>query len=324
MKIDRSYILMGWIAMAASIVLAFSNPFASLHKKDSITIIMIPKVKDPTNDFWMSMISGAQSAAREKQVSLEILAPDVENDCQSQRQFIKESIKRKPDAIILSPIQYSEMTDTVRKIREAGIPLVLVDSKLSENVEAAYVGTDNEKAGIQMGNLLRKYVKNGSEIAIMSYIPGASTAIEREKGVSKGLGEFKDRIETVLYSNSDYSEAFRLTKKLLKEQPEVDLIAGLNLYSTVGVARAIKEMGAARRVHVIGFDNDVEGILYLEEGIIDALIVQKPFNMGYLAVLKSLEVVKKEVGETEVYCETEIITRDNIYTDENQKLLFPF
>ncbi len=86
----------------------------------------------------------------------------------------------------------------------------------------------------------------------------------------------------------------------------------------------MREMDLKHKIYIVGFDNDVEGIQYLEEGIIDTLIVQKPFNMGYLGIQKAVEIAKGKKAEKIIYSETEIITVDNIYTDENQKLLFPF
>jgi len=270
------------------------------------------------------MISGAKSAAREYQADIVILAPQIENDYVTQEKYIDEAIKLNPDVIALSPIRYSEMTGSVWKIKEAGIKLVLLDSMLDEDLAECCVSTDNIEAGTQMGNKMLDYMKDDTKIAIMSFVKASSTAIEREQGVRTGLGEYENRIETVLYSNSDYEQAYEQTKQLLKEKPEINLIAGLNLYSTVGVARAVREMDLKHKIYIVGFDNDVEGIQYLEEGIIDTLIVQKPFNMGYLGIQKAVEIAKGKKVEKIIYSETEIITVDNIYTDENQKLLFPF
>lgn len=295
-----------------------------MKENKNIKVVFIPKVLDETNDFWMSMISGAKSAAKEYQADIIILAPQIENDYTTQKKYIEEAIKLKPDVIALSPIQFSEMTDTVLKIKEANIDLVLLDSVLDEDFSSCSVSTNNIEAGIQMGQQIRQYLEEDSQIAIMSFVKESSTAIEREEGVRKGLGEFEKNITGVLYSNSDYEQAYEQTKNLLYKNPEIDLIAGLNLYSTVGVARAVKEMDLSGQVKVIGFDNDIEGIQYLEEGVIDTLVVQKPFNMGYLGIQKAIECAMNKKVEKKIYSEIEIITKDNIYTDENQKLLFPF
>lgn len=293
-------------------------------EKKTVKIVFIPKVQDKTNDFWMSMISGAKSAGKEYQANLVILAPDEENDYETQKRYIEEAVKMKPDAIALAPIRYSEMTDCVKQVTDAGIKLILIDSKLDQNLEETYIGTDNRNAGLQMGQKMRDYVGPDTKIAVVSHVKGSSTAIEREEGLREGLGEDQSKIKMVLYSNSDYNQAYEKTRELMKANPDITLIAGLNLYSTVGVARAIREMNLSKKVHVVGFDNDIEGIQYLEEGIIDTLIVQKPFNMGYIGIQTAVESVRGKKPDKNIYCDTEVITADNIYTDENQKLLFPF
>ncbi|MDK2967409.1 MULTISPECIES: substrate-binding domain-containing protein [Lacrimispora] len=324
MKKHKNGILL--ILFSALAVLFLSAVFLldELGEKKTVKVVFIPKVQDKTNDFWMSMISGAKSAGKEYQANLVILAPDEENDYETQKKYIEEAVKMKPDVIALAPIRYSEMTDCVKQITDAGIKLILIDSKLDKDLEETYIGTDNRNAGLQMGQKMKEYVNKDTKIAVVSHVKGSSTAIEREEGLREGLGEDQNRIQAVLYSNSDYNQAYEETIELMKTHPDITLIAGLNLYSTVGVARAIKEMNLSRKVHVVGFDNDIEGIQYLEEGIIDTLIVQKPFNMGYIGIQTAVEAVRGKKSLQNIYCETEVITADNIYTDENQKLLFPF
>ena len=287
-------------------------------------IVFLPKVKDETNDFWMSIISGGQSAAKEFDAELIVLAPEIETDYKLQEKYVEEAIKLHADAVVISPILYEEMTDTVRKVKEAGIKLVMMDSNLDESLEDCYVATNNVDAGMQMGKKILDFIDEDSKIVIMSHVKDSSTAMEREQGLRKGLGPYEKNIVEVLYANSDYEQAFRLTKELLERQSNISLIAGTNLYSTVGVSRAVREMQMEDRVQIVGFDNDVEGIQYMEEGIIDALIVQNPFNMGYLSVQKAVELVRGHKVEPIIYSDTEVITLENIYDKENQKLLFPF
>ncbi|MDW2800725.1 substrate-binding domain-containing protein [Clostridium boliviensis] len=324
MKKHKNGILLILFSAMAVLFLSAVFLFDELGEKKTVKVVFIPKVQDKTNDFWMSMISGAKSAGKEYQANLVILAPEEENDYETQEKYIEEAVKMKPDVIALAPIRYSEMTDCVKKITDAGIKLILIDSKLDKDLEETYIGTDNRNAGLQMGQKMKEYVNKDTKIAVVSHVKGSSTAIEREEGLREGLGEDQNRIQAVLYSNSDYNQAYEKTIELMKTHPDITLIAGLNLYSTVGVARAIKEMNLSHKVHVVGFDNDIEGIQYLEEGIIDTLIVQKPFNMGYIGIQTAVEAVRGKKSPQNIYCDTEVITADNIYTDENQKLLFPF
>lgn len=289
-----------------------------------IKVIFIPKVYDENNGFWMDMIYGAKSAAKELQAELTILAPEIESDHEAQEKYIRDAIDQKPDVIAVSPILYSGMTETMEQITEAGIKLVLIDSKIDKEIEECYVGTDNINAGIAMGKEMLGFVGEDTRIAVMVHVKDASTAIEREQGVRQGLGQAEKQIEEVLYCDSDYEKAYALTKELFQRREDIDMIVGLNLYSIIGVARAVDEMGLGGKVRVIGFDNDKEGIQYIEQGVIDALVVQKPFNMGYLGIQAAVHAAQGKQVEKVIDSGMEVINKDNIYTEENEKLLFSF
>lgn len=294
-----------------------------LGEDDTIKIVYVPKVRDET-DFWVQLVSGAESAAKEYQVDLEVLAPETEKDVEQQKRCIQQAIDMKPDVIVISPSLYTGMTELVEGATEEGIPLVLIDSELDKNIETSYISTDNVEAGIKTGQKVLEYVQEDTKIAIMSQAKGTSTAMQREEGVRKGLGDEEERIDMVLYCDSDNQIACDLTKELLTEQPDIDCIVGLNLCATMGVAKAVKELELGGKVHVIGLDSDKEGIEYMEMGIIDALVVQKPFYMGYFGIKTAVQIARGEKVEPEIYLDTEVITLDNIYSPENEKIVFPF
>ena len=111
---------------------------------------------------------------------------------------------------------------------------------------------------------------------------------------------------------------------MLAEYPDMNMIAGLNEYSSVGAAKAVKDMGLADQIRMVGFDSSIEEIQLLEEGIFDAIVIQKAFNMGYLTIEKAILAAKGEPIPEQVDSGSELVTKENMYTEENQKLLFPF
>ena len=102
----------------------------------------------------------------------------------------------------------------------------------------------------------------------------------------------------------------------------MNMIVGLNEYSAVGAARAVKELGLEKEIRMAGIDSSEE-IQLLEEGIFEALVVQKPFNMGYLSVETAVRLVRGEKTEKIQNSGSALITKETMYTEENQKLLFP-
>ncbi|MDE7332530.1 MAG: substrate-binding domain-containing protein [Lachnospiraceae bacterium] len=294
------------------------------REKEKIHIIFIPKVIDEDNDFWKLLIEGAQMAAAENQIELTIVATETENDCVGQNELIEWAIAQKPDAILLTPCSFTKTTPYAKKVKEQGIPLILVDSAVDEDIADTVITTDNVKLGEVEGNYMKQYVTEESQIAIIGHVEGSSTAIEREEGVRRGLGEYEDKIVDVVFCDSDYDKAYHLMMGLIEKYPDIDLVAGLNEYSAVGAARAIKEKELHDRIRVVGIDSSLEEIQLLEEGIFEIIVIQNPFKMGYLGVEAALKILNGEKVLRYIDAGCELINNESVYTEENQKLLFPF
>lgn len=318
-------IVLGCCFAAAAIIFVFCVLQKQAYQESkTLKIVMIPKLGEGSNDFWTSTIEGARMGAKEYGVELIVMASDSEMQYEYQNELIEQAIEMQPDVIILAPLHYENNTAAARKIKEHNIRLVLLDSYLNEEIQDCFVGTDSFQAGIEMGEWMRTYAKSDDEIAIVSHIKESSTAIERERGVRMGLDEDASRVTKVLYSNADYDIAYKETRQLLESHPNIKMLAGLNLHSTIGSARAVRDLGLEDQITIIGFDNVTEAIQLMSEGAIEGLVVQKPFNMGFLGVENAVKLAKGEKIEPVINSGTALIDINNIYTIENQKLLFPF
>ncbi len=319
------YLILGLALLAFLMIFVIGRVREQAYRNTKqLKMILIPKLGEGSNDFWTSVIEGAEMGAKEYDVDLTVMAPGSEIEYEYQNELIERAIAMQPDVIILAPLHYENNTAAAKKIKENGIKLVLLDSYLDEEVQDCFIGTDNYQAGVEMGKWMSGYVEKDEEIAIVSHIKESSTAIEREEGVKAGLGASEERVTAVLYSNADYDIAYEETKKLLQDNPNIALLTGLNLHSTIGSARAVRDMGLEDRVTIIGFDNVTEAIQLMTEGVIQGLVVQKPFNMGFLGVENAVGLARGNKTEQVVNSGIALIDIDNIYTIENQKLLFPF
>ncbi|MFV0529509.1 MAG: substrate-binding domain-containing protein [Lachnospiraceae bacterium] len=286
-------------------------------------IVLIPKAKDEANEFWSALIAGAHMAADEKYVELTVKAPEREMDVDIQNSMILEAVEAKPDVIIIAPSSYQSSTAYIKKAIQAGIQVVLVDSEIDEDIIEAKVATDNFEMGKKLGEYMQLFIAEEPHIAVVSHVAQASTAIEREAGVRDGLGDYEKNIEQVVFSDSGYQSAYDLTIELLTEHPEINMITGMNEYSSLGMARAVKYLGRQNQVAVFGVDSSVAQVQLLEEGIYKAIVVQNPFNMGYLSVVQAVECIDGKKGK---YTDSQsaLVTKTDMYSKENQKILFPF
>lgn len=289
-----------------------------------LSLIYIPKVVDGTNDFWKALILGAKMAAKEYNADIEIKAPAEENDVEGQNQLLKESIKEKPDAILFSPSSFTESDELLKEAKEKKIKISFIDSYVDEPLQDLTVATDNLEAGELLGKFAASLLGPEDQIAIVSHVKGVSTAVEREEGFRKGLGDLADNIVEVVYCNSRYELSRQLTIELMEKYPDLKMIAGMNEYSSVGAARAVKASGAKDRVVVVGVDSSQEAVQLMENGVFKGLVVQKAFKMGYLGVKETVRMLRGKSYQKDMNSGCQLVTPENMYSSEIEKLLFPF
>lgn len=289
-----------------------------------LSLVYIPKVEDSTNDFWKALILGTKMAAKEYNADIEIKAPNEENDIERQNELLKEAISEEPDAILFSPSSFTESNDLLKEAKEKGIRISFIDSYTEEKVQDLTVATDNLEAGEKLGKFAATLLGPDDQIAIVAHVKGVSTAVEREEGFRKGLGDLAKNIVEVVYCDSQYEKSRKLTQELMEKYPNLKMVAGMNEYSSVGAARAVKAAGAKDRIQVVGVDSSQEAVQLMENGVFKGLVVQKAFKMGYIGVKETILMLRGKSYEKDVNSGCELVTPDNMYDSEIEKLLFPF
>lgn len=327
----RRWIKTQWTNTLISCIIAGISLFVMLamvwpdaEEKDPYKLVFIPKTIDSSNGFWTALIQGAELGAAEFGAEIEVLGTDSEEDVDGQIGLIYSCINKKPDALMIAPADYSRTTEALRDVKESGIKLILLDSTIDQNIADAVVCTDNYVAGKELAEYAGGFLDKKSVIGIVAHVQGTSTAMERENGIRDGLGGYEAQIADIVFCNSSYEKAYELTKRMLSDYPDMNVLIGLNEYSAIGAARAVRDMGVSGKIHMIGFDSSIEEIQYLEAGVFDAIVIQKPFNMGYLGVEQAINVLTNREVEREIDSGSKLITRDNMYEEENQRLLYPF
>ena len=318
-----------WLSICLVICLIGGIGGAAWYRQKKIEerrlfLVYIPKVEDSTNDFWKALILGTKMAAKEYNADIEIKAPTEENDIERQNELLKEAISEEPDAILFSPSSFTESNDLLKEAKEKGIRISFIDSYTEEKVQNLTVATDNLEAGEKLGKFAATLLDPDDQIAIVAHVKGVSTAVEREEGFRKGLGDLAKNIVEVVYCDSQYEKSRKLTQELMEKYPNLKMVAGMNEYSSVGAARAVKAAGAKDRIQVVGVDSSQEAVQLMENGVFKGLVVQKAFKMGYIGVKETILMLRGKSYEKDVNSGCELVTPDNMYDSEIEKLLFPF
>lgn len=324
MKGHKKVFIMAIILIAASVVIFIGllKPEATQTRKCSL--IYIPKIRDDTNDFWTSVISGCRMAAEEYESELEIMAPDKEENVEEQNRLLRAAIEKKPDAILFSPSSMNASDELLKEAKDKGIRITYIDSYTKEDLQDLTVATDNVNAGRMMGEYARTLLDKDSKIAIVSHVKGVSTAVEREQGFREGLGDYAENIVETVYCNSLYEKSYELAQKLMEKYPDLEMIAGMNEYSAVGVGRAVSDAGVKDRIDVVGVDCSQEAINLMEMGVYKGIIVQKAFRMGYIGVEETIHMLNGDAVEKNIDSGCELVTPENMYDSDIERLIFPF
>ena len=287
-------------------------------------IIVIGKTNQDIS-FWLSLRSGVEVAGKEYDINYEYWSPDVESDIEVQISLVYKAIEERPDVIILAACDYERLAVPTKAVTDAGIPLITLDSTVDGSagqIGACFVATDNVAAGVKAGETMESLLPEGKSVAVISPLIGTDSSKDRDKGVRRGLNPDTFVFPTVDSVGSE-EIAYGLALKIL-ENPDVGGIVCLNEYSTIGAARAITEAGLAGQVVLVGFDSSPSLNTYLEEGCLTATVIQRPFNMGYMAMTQAVSIMDGKTVDPFYDTGSIVVTKGTMYLEENEKLLFPF
>jgi ribose transport system substrate-binding protein len=289
-----------------------------------ITIAVIPK--GTTHEFWKSIHAGAIKASRELGVEIVWKGPLREDDREEQSQIVENFISSGESAIVLAPLDDRSLIPSVRLAKERGIPTIIIDSGLQENFHSSFVATDNYKGGCLAAARLGELIKGKGKIIMLRYQEGSASTTEREKGFMEtvktkfpGISFLSDN----QYAGATTETAYSASENLLNRFKSPDAIFTPNESSTFGCLRALQDRGGAGKIVFVGFDSSPKLVEALAKGEIKGLVLQNPFNMGYLGVKTAVAVVRGEPYETRIDTGVTIATPENMNDPEIKQLLTP-
>ena len=312
-----------------SLVLAFSMTvcLCACSKTDSKEYIAVI-AKAVNSDFWHNVNNGVFSAATEYNVTVTFEGPENEENYYAQNSLIENAVKNGADAIVLSAIDYNNSVDTVNAAVREGVKVIAIDSDVNSDAVSLFIGTDNIAAGKEAGKAAVDGFSADSEIIIglVNYNANTDNGNQREKGFREYIDTVSNaRIAASVTAESNEESATAAAEKLLKQNPRINVIVGFNEWMTLGVGNAVKNLGLSKKVRSVGFDSNLISVGMLETGEMDALIVQNPFAIGYLGVEKAAALISGEsLPSREIYTDVTTVTKENIFDNDIQKILFRF
>lgn len=294
------------------------------YTKTPNKIVLIPKSIAPEFEFWQTVKMGAELAAKEENVQIETRGPMLERNIENQKEILKEAIDEQVDIILLAATNVDALKGLVEEAKQKGIEILTVDSTVEGVENITNVATDSVQAATVLTQYLIEQIDEEGEIIMINFVEGASTAKERDQGYKQAASGYKKIImHPTIYTQGTTSDAYRATKQILVDYPDLKGIVAANQQVTDAVCDALRELDLQGKVKVAGFDSSRNIIYALEKDVIEAIVVQKPFNMGYLAVKNAIQAYRGKKIPAYIDTGYKLITKETLYLTENQKLLYP-
>ena len=326
MKNRSSKPLLALISLLMLTLLYFTSSIF-IDSDEERVIYFISKTSSENDTFWLSMQRGAEISASENNVKLVFVGPEREVDLDHQVELVKTAIDSNPLAIILAASDYSYLAEISEEAIEENITFVTVDSDVDISSEHSFIATDNVAAASVLADELATMIDYKGTVLLVSHLEGTTSAIDRENGFIDGISKYQDinLVSEIPYSNNYRYIALEKTTEQIENNPEITAIFATNEETLIGAAMALDELNLSSQITLVGFDFSKEAAIFLEEGIIKKIVIQKPFNMGYLSVEEAIRLSDGNKKDYQ-YIDTNVILidHDNMFDYDNQKLLIPF
>jgi ribose transport system substrate-binding protein len=301
--------------------------------------IKVAFVTNNPKEFWLFAEAGAAKGAEEAGVELSFRRPP-NGTAAEQKEIIDALLAQGVKAIAISVINPENQTDYLNEIAER-VPVLAVDNDADKSKRRCYIGTDNVKGGRQVGKLVREAMPDGGVVALFVGQIEPINARERVQGVLAELGipldgnksaDGKYRLHRKDPDSTDLAgipytdnvsdrvaeeNAVAALAKLKKGNEKSVCLVGLWAYNPPALLRAVQGLEDkqwARGVRIVGFDEHLDTLKGIEDGLIHGTVVQNPYEFGHKSVKVMAALARGEKvdlpADGKDYIPERIVTRD--------------
>jgi ribose transport system substrate-binding protein len=285
---------------------------------DQPTIALVMKTLN--NPFFVDMERGAKEAAGRLGVRLLVQAAEREIDVEKQMQIVENLIQRKVGAICVSPSGSREIIPAIVKANQAGIPVLIVDTRVDTRAladakgrTATFIGSDNIEGGRIAGRYMVEQLKGKGKIVILEGVPGHETGDARLQGFKEIVTrEPGIQVAASQTANWERDQGYSVLQNLLQAHPDIRAVFACNDLMALGAVEAIGAARKAEGILVVGFDATADAREAIRKGSMAGSVAQHPEEMGRLAVENARALIGGATIPAEVPVRVELITKANL------------
>lgn len=312
-----------FLLLITSFIILVNGTLWREKDKEVYNISVITRGKNSESS--MIMKQGIDQAASEMDVNIRFLTLSENNNTEEQKELIDKEIKNKADAIVITPTDYEKMAEPI-EIAMRQIPVILIESNIKSDKELSSISCDNYSLGVSLGEEVVKNGNTSSNIAVVKNNLECSSIKERYDGFMSVINNTQNNCVFWQISNKDQTN-YDIEAKNLLENNNVDVVVTLDSDDLESISQEKKYFrninAKISDVQIYGVGSTSKIISFLEDKIINATAVQNEFNIGYLGIKTAVDKLNGKTITTNEISST-VINKGNMYSEQNQKLLFPF
>ena len=291
------------------------------NRSQQKTIAVVPKGQ--AHIFWQTVKAGAEAAGAKCGVRILWNGPASEIEISRQINIAEDFINRRVDGLVLAPSDERALVPVIESAAKRGIPVAIIDSGAQTEAYVSFVSTDNYLGGVTAARRMAEILSNAGNVAIVGVMPGGASTSRREEGFKDTVAKEFPGIKIVAfqYGMSDRAKSLAVTEDILTANPNLNGIFAPNESSSIGASQAVKMRGLGGKVKIVAFDASSSLIADLQEGVIDSLVVQNPYAMGYEGVLSLCDKLGGKTPERRIDTGVTLVTKDNLADPKIQELL---
>lgn len=246
------------------------------------------------DSFWTVCYQGLEKAAKDFDVDVHFMAPEIPNDIARQVEILDAVIASKPDAIVTTLPNARSFSKSLQKAKSFKIPVLVVNTRphehnMKKNPYLAFIGMDDYEAGKSLAEYALEHEKLSKRVLIANHQPGHIGLENRLKGIRETLDKEKIHTDIVDISN-DPSEVQNIIQTHLKRHPEIKTLFCLGPECVHGIGRYFRDQ--EQDIVMASFDISMFTKQLIEEKIVAFAIDQQPFQQGYRSVEELVKILR--------------------------------
>jgi ribose transport system substrate-binding protein/inositol transport system substrate-binding protein len=269
-------------------------------------------ISHQTNAFTNELTASVKAKADELGIVVNVY--DGEKDVAKQVSQIETAVTQGVAGIVIEPVSVDGVVPALAAAKEAGIPVVVVNQKISDPSAAdSFVGVENFDGGVLQMQTAADDIGGSGNVAFLLGPLGSDAQIGRTEGYYKVLESYPD-IEVVFEQTANWTtdEALALTENWLQTGTELNAIVANNDGMALGALKAVEDAQMLDSIKVYGLDATPDALAAVKDGTLTATISQNTSVQGATAMETAYKLAQGEEVQAEILVDFVLITIDNV------------